>query len=53
MYERVIVMAFLAFVGSLFVTGLVASLIPVDTLSSRPDQPDYHLVPFAGDAFGA
>lgn len=46
-------MASLAFVGSLLLTGLVASLIDVDTLSSRADQPDYHFVPFAGDVWGA
>lgn len=46
-------MAVLLFIACMSVCGFVASFIPVDTLSSRPDQPDYHLVPFAGDAFGA
>ena len=53
MHERMIDMAYLALIGSLLITGIVASLIPVDTLTSDPDQPDYHLVPYAGDAWGA
>lgn len=46
-------MGFIAFVLTVIVTGAVASLVDVDTLSSRKDSPDYHFVPFAGDAFGA
>lgn len=46
-------MAFIAFIASIVLTGLVASFIPVGTTSSMQDSPDYHLVPFAGDAFGA
>ncbi len=50
---RVVIMAFVAFVLSLIVTGAVASLLDVEAGTSRMDQPDYHFVPFAGDAFGA
>ena len=39
-------MAAVAFILSLVFTG-------VDTGTSHSDTPDYHLVPFAGDAFGA
>lgn len=46
-------MATLAFVLSIVLTGAVASLIRVDAGTSRTDTPDYHLVPFAGDAWGA
>lgn len=46
-------MASLLFIASIVAGGVVLSLIPCDTLSSRSDQPDYHYVPFAGDAFGA
>jgi hypothetical protein len=50
---RVVIMAFVAFVLSLIVTGAVASLLDVEAGTSRMDQPDYHFVPYAGDAFGA
>ena len=46
-------MAIIAFIVSVIATGIVASLVPVDTISSRQDTPDYHLVPYAGDVFGA
>ena len=39
--------------ATVIVAGLVASFIPVDTISSKQDTPDYHLVPYAGDVFGA
>ena len=47
------IMAYIAFVATVIVAGLVASFIPVDTISSKQDTPDYHLVPYAGDVFGA
>ena len=46
-------MVVVAFVASVVITGIVASLVRVDTTTSQPTQPDYHYVPFAGDAFGA
>ncbi len=46
-------MAYVAFIASVVFTGCILSLIPVDTGSSRSDQPDYHYVPFAGDVWGA
>lgn len=46
-------MAYIAFVATVIVAGLVASFIPVDTISSKRDTPDYHLIPYAGDVFGA
>jgi hypothetical protein len=52
-HEKVVVMVLLAFVGSVLITSIVASFIPVDTMSSHADQPDYHFVPFAGDVWGA
>ena len=51
--ERVAVMGFIAFIVSIIVTGAVSSLFSVESGSSRANQPDYHFVPFAGDAFGA
>ena len=41
------------FIVSVVLTGLVASLIDVKAGTSSTDQPDYHLVPFAGDVWGA
>ena len=52
-HERVVVMVLLAFIGSVLITSIVVSFIHVDTMSSHADQPDYHLVPFAGDVWGA
>ena len=52
LHERVVDMATLLFVATLVAGGVILSLIPCDTLSSRADQPDYHYVPYAGDAFG-
>lgn len=46
-------MACIAFVTSIALTGLVASLVPVDTLSSKASHPDYHYVPAAGDVWGS
>ncbi|MDO5118911.1 MAG: hypothetical protein Q4G41_07460 [Coriobacteriales bacterium] len=46
-------MGYVAFVLSLIVSGAIASLIKVDTGSTLVNHPDYHLVPYAGDAFGA
>lgn len=46
-------MAYIALILSLLITGVVCSLVDVDTLSSSSSQPDYHLVPFAGDVFKA
>ncbi|MBQ9006936.1 MAG: hypothetical protein IJ092_11280 [Atopobiaceae bacterium] len=46
-------MGFIAFIVSIIVTGAVSSLFSVESGSSRANQPDYHFVPFAGDAFGA
>ncbi len=46
-------MAYVALVASLIVSGVIASLVDVQTGSSRGDCPDYHFVPFAGDVFGA
>ena len=46
-------MAYVAFVATMVVSGVIASLIDVDTTTSRFDAPDYHLVPFAGAVFGA
>lgn len=46
-------MVIVAFIASIVLTSAVASLIQVDTGNTRSNQPDYHLVPFAGDAFGA
>ena len=51
--RKAVIMASVAFLVSVVLTGIVVSLIPVDTMSSRADQPDYHYVPFAGDALGA
>ena len=45
-------MACIAFIASLLITGIIGSLVEVDTNSTRSDQ-DYHLVPFAGDVWGA
>lgn len=46
-------MTAISFILSVVFTGLVASLIDVKAGTSRTDQPDYHLVPFAGDVWGA
>ncbi|MBP3893781.1 MAG: hypothetical protein J6D34_07040 [Atopobiaceae bacterium] len=46
-------MVVLTFIASVVLTGIVASFVQVDTNTSQSDQPDYHYVPFAGDAFGA
>jgi hypothetical protein len=46
-------MACIAFIASLLVCGIVSSFVSVDTNSVHANQPDYHFVPFAGDAFGA
>ena len=46
-------MAFVVSLASIILAGAVASLIDIDTTTSRFDAPDYHLVPFAGDVFGA
>ena len=46
-------MVVVAFIASVILTSAIASLIQVDTGNTRCNQPDYHLVPFAGDAFGA
>jgi hypothetical protein len=46
-------MGFVAFVISLVVCGAIASLLDVDSTTSQRNTPDYHLVPYAGDAFGA
>lgn len=48
-----VTMAYIVFVITLIVTGTIASLVDVDTCTSRYNQPDYHFVPFSGDAFGA
>lgn len=46
-------MAYLIFIGTVIACGAIAAFIPVDTMSSRVDAPDYHLIPYAGDAWGA
>jgi hypothetical protein len=46
-------MAAVAFILSLVFTGIVASFLNVDAGTSHGDTPDYHLVPFAGDVWGA
>ncbi len=46
-------MAFAMFVGSVVLCGFVLSFFSVDTLNDKPDQPDYHVVPYAGDVWGA
>jgi hypothetical protein len=45
-------MVALAFVAGVALTSFVAALVPVSTHDERP-MPDYHFVPYAGDAFGA
>lgn len=46
-------MGYIAFIASIIFTGAVASLLNVESGSTRSDQPDYHFVPFAGDVLGA
>lgn len=46
-------MGFIAFIISIIATGAVASLLNVESGSTNASQPDYHFVPFAGDALGA
>lgn len=49
-------MAFVTFVLSVAACGLVLSFLPSSSPMSRADSTDlvdYHLVPYAGDAFGA
>jgi len=46
-------MVVISFIASIVLTGVIASLVQVDTNTTHSDQPDYHLVPFAGDVFGA
>ena len=46
-------MACIAFIGSIAFSGFLASFVPVDTLSSKTDHPDYHYVPYAGDSWGS
>ncbi|MBQ3267974.1 MAG: hypothetical protein IJM67_01320 [Atopobiaceae bacterium] len=46
-------MAYVAFVATMVVSGAIASFVDVEAGSSRASHPDYHFVPFAGDAFGA
>ncbi|MBR3315060.1 MAG: hypothetical protein IKG18_13080 [Atopobiaceae bacterium] len=46
-------MAFVAFVGSVLVTGIVGACIPNSISSSHMEKADYHYVPYAGDVFGA
>lgn len=46
-------MTVLAFLGSLAVTGMVATFIPVLPKGDTTVHADYHYVPDMGDAFGA
>lgn len=46
-------MGFVAFVVSLLACSALASLLDVDSSTSQSNTPDYHFVPYAGDAFGA
>ena len=49
-------MTTLSFIASIVACGFLLSLLPSDAPSSREnsgDLVDYHLVPYAGDAFGA
>ncbi len=46
-------MALAMFVGSVVACGFLLSFFSVDTLNDHADQPDYHLVPYAGDVWGA
>ena len=46
-------MGYIAFIISIIVTGAVTSLFNVESGATRANQPDYHFVPFAGDALGA
>jgi len=48
-------MVFFEFIGSLIVCGAVLSLInvPDGAVNASVNYPDYHYVPYAGDAFGA
>lgn len=46
-------MAFVVFIITTIAVSAAASLIKVDTGTSRRDTPDYHLAPYSGDAFGS
>ncbi len=46
-------MAYITFIVTMVLAAAAASLIDVDTTTSHADSPDYRLVPYAGDAFGA
>lgn len=45
-------MVIVAFLLSIVITGAVLSAVPSNSIDSR-NEVDYHLVPYAGDAFGA
>lgn len=46
-------MGFFEFIISAIVCSCIASLFDVETSSTQSNTPDYHLMPYAGDVFGA
>ena len=46
-------MTIVAFIVSIVLTGIVASLVPVTTGTEEAVNADYHYVPAMGDVFGA
>ena len=46
-------MGYAAFVAAVVAVGILGSFVPGGEAHGTTERPDYHIIPYAGDVFGA